>query len=98
MEAMQNDTYTENSIETRQIVSFRLGTEEFGIDIMSIQEINRISTITRVPHAQTYVVGVINLRGKIVPVIDLRMRMGMPPSQIGEHSRIIVAEIGGKVV
>ncbi|MBL7975949.1 MAG: chemotaxis protein CheW, partial [Candidatus Kapabacteria bacterium] len=91
----ENDTTVE---ETLQLVSFSLGSEEFGIDILSVQEINRVSSITRVPNAPKYVVGVINLRGKIIPVVDLRKRFSMPSIATTEHSRIIVVELDTRVV
>jgi len=87
-----------NVEEALQLVSFSLGEEEFGIDILSVQEINRVSAITRVPNAPKYVVGVINLRGKIIPIVDLRKRFSMPSVTVTEHSRIIVVEIEHRVV
>ncbi|MBX7155827.1 MAG: chemotaxis protein CheW [Candidatus Kapaibacterium sp.] len=95
MNMTENDTTVE---ETLQLVSFSLGSEEFGIDILSVQEINRVSSITRVPNAPKYVVGVINLRGKIIPVVDLRKRFSMPSIATTEHSRIIVVELDTRVV
>ena len=61
-----------------QLVSFTIGDEEFGVDILQVQEINRMLEVTRVPNAPEYVDGVINLRGKVIPIIDLRRRFGMP--------------------
>lgn len=81
-----------------KLVTFKLGAEEFGVDIMSVQEINRMSEFTRVPQSPKEVEGVINLRGRIVPVIDLRKRFAMAPSEHTEHSRIMVVEVGGKVL
>jgi purine-binding chemotaxis protein CheW len=83
---------------TFQMVSFGLGNEEFGIDILSVQEINRVIAITRVPNAPKYVEGVINLRGKIVPVVDLRKRFSIQPSALTDEARIIVIEIKGKII
>jgi len=84
-------------MDEEQIVTFSLGTEEFGIDIMKVQEIIRIPPITRVPKARSYVEGVINLRGNIIPVINLRVRFGMPPGEETDLSRIVVLQIDGKV-
>ncbi len=81
-----------------QLVSFTIGSEEFGVDILKVQEINRMTAITRVPNAPEYVEGVINLRGKIIPIIDLRKRLGV---DIGDHdkdTRIIVVELAEKVL
>lgn len=80
-----------------QLVTFSLDTEEFGVDIMKVQEIIRISPITRVPKAPSYVEGVINLRGNVIPVVNLRVRFGMPPDEETELSRIVVLQVNGKV-
>ena len=80
-----------------QLVTFSLGTEEFGVDIMLVQEIIRIPPITRVPKAPPYVVGVINLRGNVIPVVSLRNRFGMTSVEETDLSRIIVLQIKSKV-
>lgn len=80
-----------------QLVTFGLGTEEFGVDIMSVQEIIRITPITRVPKAPSYVEGVINLRGNVIPVISLRNRFGMDRVEETDLSRIIVLQVQNKV-
>jgi purine-binding chemotaxis protein CheW len=84
--------------ELLQLVSFTIGQEEFGLDIQRIQEINRIVEITRVPNAPEFVVGVINLRGKVIPIIDLRKRFGFPPKESDKNTRIIVVELDNIVV
>jgi len=84
-------------VEEEQLVTFRLGTEEFGVDIMSVQEIIRIPPITRVPKAPIYVEGVINLRGNVIPVISLRTRFGMTRVEETDLSRIIVLQVQTKV-
>ena len=81
-----------------QLVSFTLGNEEFAVDILRVQEINRMIDVTRVPNAPAYVDGVINLRGKVIPVVDLRARLGMPRQERSGNSRIIVVEIRSIVV
>jgi len=81
-----------------QLVSFNIGQEEFGLDIQSIQEINRMVDITRVPNSPEFVSGVINLRGKVIPIIDLRKRFGFPPKEYDRNTRIIVVELNGMVV
>jgi purine-binding chemotaxis protein CheW len=80
-----------------QLVTFSLGSEEFGVDIMIVQEIIRIPPITRVPKAREYIEGVINLRGNVIPIIDLRTRFGMPKKEETDLSRIIVLKIENKV-
>jgi purine-binding chemotaxis protein CheW len=84
--------------ELLQLVSFTIGQEEFGLDIQSIQEINRMVEITRVPNSPEFVIGVINLRGKVIPIIDLRKRFGFPPKESDKNTRIIVVELGNMVV
>jgi purine-binding chemotaxis protein CheW len=89
---------TGGSDEVLQLVSFTLGKEEFGIDILRVQEINRTSSVTRVPNAPHFIEGVINLRGKVIPIVDLRKRFGMPQSQHDKNTRIIVVEVLTKTV
>lgn len=79
--------------ELLQLVSFMVGDEEFAIPILSVQEINRMMQITRVPQSPPFVEGVINLRGKIIPVMDLRKRFGMAALENSADSRIIVVEV-----
>ncbi|MDR3270233.1 MAG: chemotaxis protein CheW [Peptococcaceae bacterium] len=80
-----------------QLVTFNLGTEEFGVDIMKVQEIIRIPAITRVPKAPAYIEGVINLRGNIIPVVDLRTRFHMPANADTDLSRIVVLQMEKRV-
>ncbi len=81
-----------------QLVSFVIENEEFGVDILKVQEIIRTVEITRVPKSPDFVEGVINLRGKIVPVIDLRKRFGIEKKEQDNETRIIVVELPDKVV
>jgi purine-binding chemotaxis protein CheW len=97
------DVKTQKGIQTQteelfQLVSFTIGQEEFGLDIQRIQEINRMVEITRVPNSPEFVVGVINLRGKVIPIIDLRKRFGFPPKDSDKNTRIIVVELDNMVV
>ena len=84
--------------ELIQLVSFNIGDEEFGVDILKVQEINRMLEVTRVPNAPEFVDGVINLRGKVIPIIDLRRRFQMERKEHDKHTRIVVVELNGKVV
>ena len=80
-----------------QVVIFRLGAEEFGVPIMSVQEIVRVpETLTRVPKAPAFIEGVINLRGTVLPVIDQRARLGLPQIERNDRQRIMVYLLGGK--
>ena len=81
-----------------QLVSFLIENEEFGVDILNVQEIIRPVDITRVPNAPAFVEGVINLRGRIVPVVDLRKRFNLPRRERDKNSRIIVVELRDKIV
>lgn len=84
--------------EILQLVSFNIGNEEFGVNILKVQEINKLVQITKVPNAPIFVEGVINLRGKVIPIIDLRTRLGMPKKEHDKNTRIIVVEIEGKTI
>ncbi|WP_022662768.1 chemotaxis protein CheW [Paucidesulfovibrio longus] len=84
--------------ELIQLVTFRIGEEEFGVDILAVQEIIRTMAITKVPKAPDFVEGVINLRGKVIPIVDLRRRFGMAARDSDKHSRIIVIETGMVIV
>jgi purine-binding chemotaxis protein CheW len=84
--------------ELLQLVSFKIGDEEFGVDILSVQEINRISQITKVPNTPDFIEGVINLRGRIIPVIDLRVKLGMTKKEHGKNTRIVVVELKGQTI
>ena len=84
--------------ELLQLVSFILNDEEFGIDILLVQEIIRIMQITKVPNSPDFIDGVINIRGRVIPVINLRNRLGMPRKENDKDTRIIVVEISGKTV
>jgi len=85
-------------MESTQVVSFRLGPEEYGVDIAQVQEINRMVAVTNVPRAPVFMEGVINLRGQLIPIIDLRTRFGMPRAEHTKNTRIVVTEIGTKRV
>ena|ERR1700682_3495046 len=80
------------------IVGFRIGREIFGVPIAMVHEIVRVPEITAVPEAPDYVEGVINLRGKIVPVVDLRKRFGEVEIKSTKKNRILVAEVENKMV
>jgi purine-binding chemotaxis protein CheW len=81
-----------------QIVGFRIGTETYGVRIGSVREIVRVPEITTVPSAPDLIEGVINLRGKIIPVMDLRKRFGAAPAQPDKKNRILVVEMDNKLI
>ena len=78
--------------------TFRLGDEIYGINVMQIREVLRHSEITPVPGAPGYVLGIINLRGNVVTVIDTRKRFGLAPGNIDEQARIVIVEVDTQVV
>jgi len=82
-------------LDTEQLVSFQLDEEEFGVHIHQVREIVRLSSITKVPHAPSYVEGVLNLRGNVLPVVDLGERLGLSLMQHTEATRIVVLDIAG---
>jgi purine-binding chemotaxis protein CheW len=86
------------SEELLQLVSFMIGGEECGVDILKVQEINRMLEVTRVPNTPEYVDGVINLRGKVIPILDLRRRFNWDRKEHDGNTRIVVVELTGKVV
>lgn len=81
-----------------QLVTFKLGDEEYGVDILRVQEINRPVEITQVPEAPDFVRGIINLRGHVIPVVSLRKRFGMTVKDDDKQSRIVVVEMGGTII
>jgi purine-binding chemotaxis protein CheW len=86
------------SQELLQLVSFNLGSEEFGIDILKVQEIIRLINITKIPNSPEFIEGVINLRGRVIPVISLRIKLGMQKIEYSNSTRIIVVEISNNIV
>lgn len=95
-----NEKYDEkdNKQELLQLVSFRIGNEEFGADILKVQEIIRTVVITKVPNSPDYIEGVIDLRGKVIPVVNLRTKLGIPTIDNDNNTRIIVIEIKNKII
>lgn len=81
-----------------QIVVFGMGKELFGVSIEEVHEIVRVPEITAVPDAPPFLEGMINLRGKIVPVIDLRRRLRLSEGTRDKHTRVLIAEDGGRLV
>lgn len=81
-----------------QYVTFKLDHETYGINVMQIQEVLRYSEIAAVPGAPDYVLGIINLRGNVVTVIDTRRRFGLPEAEVTDQTRIVVIEVDSQVV
>lgn len=90
----------EESQQIKQFVSFRIGKEEFGVDILMVQEIIRLTAITPIPNASHAILGMINLRGRIIPIVDLRRHLhitGDEPDPNDRRTRILIIEMGGHV-
>lgn len=84
--------------ETLRWVTFRLESEKYGINVMQVQEVLRVTEIAPVPGAPSYVLGIINLRGNVVTVIDTRMRFGLAPKEMDDSTRIVIIESDEQVV
>ena len=82
----------------RELIAFRIGEQEFCVDIMSVREIRGWTPATALPHSPGYVLGVINLRGAVLPIVDLSSRLGMKESDPSARHVIIVAPVHQKVV
>ncbi len=84
--------------EILQLVTFFIGNEEFAVDILNIQGINRMIEVTKVPNSPEFLEGIINLRGKVIPLVNLRKRLGLPTIVSDRSTRFIVVELGSKVI
>jgi purine-binding chemotaxis protein CheW len=82
-----------NDATGQQVLTFVLGNETYGVDILRVQEIRGFSTVTKIPHAPSHVLGVLNLRGSIVPIVDLRMRFNLERAEYNAVTVIIVLSV-----
>ncbi|MCF2909774.1 chemotaxis protein CheW [Pseudoalteromonas sp. DL2-H2.2] len=92
------DKNADSNDEVLQWVTYKLEDETYGINVMQVQEVLRYTEIAPVPGAPTYVLGIINLRGNVVTVIDTRSRFGLPSSEVTDNSRIVIIEAEKQVV
>jgi purine-binding chemotaxis protein CheW len=81
-----------------QYLTFTLGQEEYGVEILKVQEIKGYSAVTPIPNTPTYVKGVMNLRGAVIPVVDLRAKLAMPEAPYSQFTVIIVVRVGDKTI
>ncbi|MBD7936703.1 MULTISPECIES: chemotaxis protein CheW [Cytobacillus] len=88
----------ENKQHTVQLIVFQLGDKEYGVPVADVLSIEKIEHITRVPGTEKYIKGVINLRGVILPIVDLRTRFNLPEHPYSQHTRIIITKKGEKEV
>jgi purine-binding chemotaxis protein CheW len=84
--------------EAKQVIGFTVGEEEYGVELNAVKEVIRMSDITRLPDVPRYVRGLINLRGSVIPIIDLREKMGLEPAEATPLTRIIVVEVNGSLI
>ncbi len=84
--------------ETTQWVKFSLGGENYGIRVLKVQEIQRYSEISPIPGAPSYVLGIINLRGSVISVLNTREKFGLPDYEITDDSRIVILEVGKQII
>jgi purine-binding chemotaxis protein CheW len=84
--------------DSGEFLTFRLGAEEYGIDILRVQEIRGYEQPTRIANAPEFIKGVVNLRGVIVPIIDLRLKLGCEKSEYNEFTVVIVLNVRGRVI
>jgi len=97
-EALVQELAHRGGSATMQLVSFRLGQEEYGVEITKVQEIILMGEITRVPQTPDYIKGLINLRSTVIPIVDLRLRFGLPPQEPTDETRIMVVNVRGKTI
>jgi purine-binding chemotaxis protein CheW len=90
-----NQNKSHESDDILQLVSFNIANEEFGIDILKVEEIIRIISITQIPNTPDFIEGVVNLRGRVIPVINLRTRLGFDKKEFDNQTRVIVVEVNG---
>jgi purine-binding chemotaxis protein CheW len=86
------------AVGSGQYLTFRLGPEEYGIEILKVQEIKGFTAVTPIPNTPPYVKGVLNLRGTVVPVLDLRTKFGMPETPYDKFTVIVVVTVGARVL
>jgi purine-binding chemotaxis protein CheW len=92
---MDTTTTVAKDTDIRGLVTFKIEEEEFGVDILTVETIIRMTEITKIPNAPDFVEGVINLRGMIIPIVDFRKRFNMQPKDEGKDTRIIVTNVNG---
>ncbi len=95
---MTNEKEKRSDATEVELLSFRVGDQEYSVDIMSVREIRGWTRATSLPHSPAYVRGVINLRGTVLPVIDLAQRLGLPSGELTDRNVIIVVHVGGRIV
>ena len=88
----------DGNADTQQFLTFKLAGEEYGVGILSVQEIRGWSAVTAIPHSPNWLLGVINLRGAVVPIIDLRIKFNFAKAEYNEFTVVIILNVGARVV
>ena len=91
-------TAQEDASQGKEFLAFKLGAEEYGIDILKVQEIRGYEAVTRIANAPEFIKGVINLRGIIIPVVDMRIKFRLGSAEYGPFTVVIILNIGNRVV
>jgi purine-binding chemotaxis protein CheW len=91
-------TAIQAEVDTQQFLTFKLAGEEYGVGILSVQEIRGWSAVTAIPHTPAWLLGVINLRGAVVPIIDLRIKFDFAKAEYNEFTVVIILNVGARVV
>ena len=89
---------TDGSSELIQLVSFNLDQEEYGVEVLKVREIIRMNTITHMPNTPHYVEGIINLRGKVIPIVSMRKKFGLMEAENNSHTRIMIMDVSGELM
>lgn len=89
---------SEVSHELTQLVSFHLNNEEYGVEVLKVREIIRMVNITHMPNTPDYVEGIINLRGKVIPIISMRRQFGLMATENNSQTRVMIMDIGGELL
>mgnify|MGYP001179136879 CR=1 FL=1 len=91
-----NDDNSSQALDEEKLVIFKLGREDYGIKIANVQEINRMTSITKIPRAPYHIEGIVNLRGNVIPALDLRKLFNLEEKQITDSTRIIIVDVNNK--
>jgi purine-binding chemotaxis protein CheW len=95
---MESQRQVRDDSELSQLISFEVGQEEYGLEILRVKEVIRLREITRLPRAPSFVKGIINLRGDVIPIVDLRDRFALEHQEYTPMTRVIVVDVEGRLV
>ena len=98
MSAVMDESQTQHAADKRELLTFRLGDEEYGINILNVQEIRRYEAVTRIANAPEFIKGVINMRGTIVPILDLRIKFNFTDVAYDDFTVVIILNVDERVV